>query len=258
MKISKLLSALLIVTLAISSCNTGNDDTNSPSITSAQVNGLTSFSEIQVLAGNNIVVTANISEDVELDSYRIQVMADFTSANSNVFSYDQTVSAGGLSATVNETITIPATATAGPYIVKITATDAAGRESETSITVLITSPTQAEINLSAPADNLVMSFGDTIFLAGTITDDVDLVTISLKGEPVQMAGGLSAAGGVFYESNFNLNGASDTSWDFSEVQTNNAYAILPTTGSTGNYELEIRALDSDDNVTVKSIPFSIF
>ena len=80
----------------------------------------------------------------------------------------------------------------------------------------------------------------------------------MLAEPAIESGGLVASGGPFYEGTFNLNGSSDTSWDMSEVQTNSAYIIAPATGTTGSYKVEIRAMDSDGNVTVETIPFSIF
>lgn len=259
MKTFKLLSLFAITaTMMFSSCNTNEDDTNSPTISAFLVNGIGSTGTIEVLAGNNIVVTATITEDLAMDSYRVQIMADFTPANGTPFSYDQSTNSGSLSTAVNETIAVPANTIGGPYKVILTATDAAGRVSDMELPVNITSPTQASINVTAPTNDFIISFNDTIFMAGTVTDDVDIVSIDFLAEPMQEAGGLVGAGGPFYEGGFNLNGSSDTTWDFAEVQTSGGYIIAPSTGSTGLHKLEIRATDSDGNVAVKTIPFNIF
>lgn len=249
-----LISAAIIVT----SCNKEEEDTNSPTIGSMLVNGSDAQAVIEVLAGNTLQVTANITEDIELESYRIQVVADFTPVSATPFSYDQTSDAGGQSASVDETIAIPASTVSGPYNVILTAIDAAGREAESTISVSITSPTQATINVTAPVANFTVSFNDTIFVVGTVADDVDIVSVQFVAEPMQESGGLVAAGGPFYEGTFSLNESSDTNWDMAEVQTSSAHIVAPATGSTGSYKLEIRATDSDGNVTVKSIPFSLF
>lgn len=259
MKNFRLFTALVLcASIGISGCNTGDDDTNAPSISTMLVNGVNALGTIEVLAGNTITVSASITEDVEMDSYRIQVVADFIPITGTPFSYDQTTSAAGLSATVNESIAVPANSIAGPYEVIVSAIDASGRESESTIVIAITSPTQASINVTTPSNDFIISFNDTILMSGTVTDDVDLVSIEFVAEPMQQAGGLVGAGGPFYEGIFNLNGSSDTSWDMSEVQTNAAYIIAPATGSTGLHKLEIRATDSDGNVAVKTIPFNIF
>ena len=154
---------------------------NSPTINSFLVNGIGTSGTAEILAGTNLVVTASITEDIEMDSYQVQVVADFTPAVGTPFSYDQTTSATGLAATVNETITIPASAIAGPYNVIITATDAAGRESELTITISITNPTQATIDVTSPTANFIISFSDTIVMVGSVTDDDDIVSIDFVG-----------------------------------------------------------------------------
>lgn len=247
----------LACSLVFASCNTNEDDTNSPVVTAFQVNGL-SFGTIEILAGNNILVTALITEDIAMDSYRVRVVADFTPVSGTPFSFDQTSNSGSLTTTVNETIAVPASAIAGPYKVILTATDAAGRESEMKIAFAITSPTQADINLTSPTPNFTVAFTDTIVLVGTVTDDVDIVSIAIVAEPAQQSGGLVAAGGPFYDGAFNLNGSSDTTWDFAEVQNSAAYVIVPSGITTGSYQLEIRATDSSGNVAIETVPFSVF
>ena len=97
--------------IGLFSCNQ-DDDTNSPSVESMLVNGIDQLGTLVLLAGNDLTISTTVTEDIELSSYRIQVVADFTA--SAPFSYDQTTNASGTTASINETISIPANTTAGP------------------------------------------------------------------------------------------------------------------------------------------------
>lgn len=261
----KALNRLAYISLAasimfMSSCSE-DEDTNSPSIDNYTVNGVELLGIVQLLAGEDLVVVATVNEDIELASYRIQVVADFTTSSATPFSFDQEYAASGLTASVNESIMVPANAIGGPYKVIITATDAADRVSgEFEIDVNVISPTQAVINLTDPLPGVThsLAFGDTIFLTGTVTDETDLTRIEIIVEPEQMEGGLTAAGGPFYDVAITIGGTSDTTYDLSGVAGQSGHIVVPSGITTGQYGLTIRAIDSHENVAVESITYNLF
>tara|TARA_B110000211_G_C14049441_1_gene540500 strand:+ start:184 stop:978 length:795 start_codon:yes stop_codon:yes gene_type:complete len=241
---------VLFIGLVIGCSKDENDDDVSPTFSGLQINGLASTDFIQVASGSTIDLTGTFNDDVALASYTI-VSSSTKMTGTNALSINSTFTLSGLSQTIAEPFVVNANTLAGPYTLSVIVKDSNGSESGTAeFDIAVTNTSIAQINLTSPLQNAYYSSNDTIFLLGNVTDDTDLQLIEIYIEPQPMAGGLTAVGTVFYEEAFFLNGASETSWDFSEVNTTNNYVVIPTITTSGLYSITITVTDSDGNIAV--------
>ena len=258
MKYSRsLLLLLAVVSLAFFGCKKEDPDTEKPVITSATVNGVDH--DIEVNAGATAAFQLTITDNKNLKQWKLDMHDDFDSHShgktlvNTPFSTINIYEISGTSVTSNQTITIAADAASGPYHAVLTALDAEGNESnfvELEINVVQTGqPVITVTNPDLSAENH-LHHGDTIHMAGTITDDVDLEEILISLEE----GGAHAHGKTgeapLYEQEWDLTGSSDTSWDFSTLVSEGKEIIIPAGAETGTYELVIVAKDSDGNYTI--------
>lgn len=247
------LASLILLALAFTLFSCKKEDTAAPTISNVLVNEASS--DIEIAAGTEVHFDATFADNEDLKEFKLDVHNNFDlhdhGKTANVrFSHQQIFSISGKSSTVHEHFDVPSDASAGPYHFILKALDQEGNESTPSeLSIVITQPGQAAINVTSHdfSSEVTVDAGDTLVLAGTITDDVDIQKITIIVEEHGDHSHGKVASGEVFEAEFDLPGASDTSWDFSALA--GQHIIFPT-GEHGDYELIILVEDSDDNHTI--------
>ena len=149
---------------------------------------------------------------------------------------------------------------AGPYSGYLTCLDGSERMGELNFEIVVTNPTQANINLVSPTPNVshTLMRGDSLELIGTITDDADIQQVQIIIEPAAPEGNFQPAGGPIYNETFAVAGSNDTTWDFAEVNNQGKGIYLAPGTTSGTYELIVLATDNDGNVSKVVVDLSIF
>ena len=242
----KILVFSLAIVVFLSACKKEDPDTEKPIISAVTVNGNTS--SVTLSAGSTLSFSISATDNIDLKQIKIDIHDAFDGHihSPNVPFSSQTIyNVSGKSTTITPSIQIPSIAASGPYDILIYAIDASGNEAVIKeLELIITQAGQAVIDITSP--NLALdwdySIGDTIFITGTITDDIDLSDIDISPENED-------TGALIYDEEFPQVGTTDTSWDFNELNLQSKWIIIPATASLGHHGLVIMVTDSDANVT---------
>lgn len=237
---------LLVLATMISSCRKEDPDTERPTINSVSINGSTS--SVTVSAGSSLNFSIALSDNIALKQLKIDIHDNFDGHghSPNIpFSTQRIYDLSGTSVTSTPSILIPSTAASGPYDIIISLIDASGNEAiQREIELTITQNGQAVIDITSPslATEWEYSPGDTIFISGTISDDIDIedIDISLENE---------TTGAVLYDEEFEQTGVADVLWNFNELNLQSKWIIIPSGASLGHHGLVIKVTDNDANVT---------
>ncbi len=236
---------LLLVAGVWTGCKKDEDpDATRPQINSATANG--EASALTVTAGSTLQFSINAYDDRELKQVKIDIHDSFDGHEhrNTPFSSQTIYTVSGTSASISPTVNIPSTAASGPYHIEIYCIDASGNEAlNYEIELEITQVGQPVLNVSSPdlSGELDHVPGDTIFITGNITDDIDLEEVWIKLENED-------TGAELYNETFDLSASTVTTWNFTELATQNKYIIIPAGAALGHHGLVIRAKDSDGNV----------
>lgn len=244
---SLVLSFLFLGISAVFMACSKDEDENEPTIDFVNING--QASDIAINAGDDFVVLAQFTDDVELGECRVEVYNLFKT--NEVLSYLKIYELAGVTATQEWTIEMLDTTSSGPYMLELRLLDAAGNEADTfELNFEILQSTQPVISLTAPnmSQTLTSSASDTIDFAGTVTDDsdIELITVELYDD-----------GSVLNTLTYNYTDSVVTSWDFSQIATDLLYFTIPSTTEVGTYDLEVTASDIDGNYTRQSATVTI-
>lgn len=252
MKAKKIIPMLALVA-AFSGCK--KSDIELPIIQSFTVNG--ESEEVEAAVGTVLNFSAILTDNENLQQYKIDLHDAFDGHTHNKtslyprFGYLNIIDISGASYTVNESELISPDAAAGPYDIIMQVLDETGNEGAFKEVVLtITRPDQAAITVSnydLSIENSVAA-GSRLTLAGTITDDADIVSVDIS---------LSGTNGDLYDQEFEFPGGADTTWDLSGIEAQGFPIDISSTAVAGQYQLKILAVDSDGNYTITKGYFTI-
>ena len=178
-----LLTVLAAVPLVFISCDS-DEDTTAPIIEHVHA-------DEEVAVGDDITIDADFTDNEGLGQAKIDIHDMFDGHNHGKvqvsWSETRTVNLEGTDDEIEETFTVPATATAGPYHAVVQCIDAEGNNSEfKEIDFWVTSPEAATFNVTDPQDESDVDVGDIIRLEGSVDDaggiDEVIVRIFVKEE----------------------------------------------------------------------------
>ncbi len=129
----------------------------------------------EVAVGDDFEVDADFSDNEELGQAKFDIHDIFDGHDhgkiASSWSETRTVELSGQDAEAEETFTVPANATAGPYHVVVQCTDAAGNSAEfKEFDFWVTSDEAPQYAVTSPMDDADYSFGDVIQIAGSVND----------------------------------------------------------------------------------------
>lgn len=198
-------------------------------------------------AGTTLNVEMSFLDNEELDQYRLKVESQFT----KTFTPFELVQVGylsGKSASPEFDFASPDSLVAGPYLASLEVIDADGNRSEeaTIPMLLLNDNDQAVIDVTSP--NLIgtysISKGDTLFLEGTVIDNVDLDLVCVVLD-------------TLYNEVFDLSAFIQSTWQFAQLGLQNKWLIIPANAVNGEYQLLLRAEDSDAHITVHTSTIAV-
>lgn len=257
-KVLKVLLPVIGSVLFLVSCDKDDDnDTTAPIIKSATIDG--KDHDIDVTVADDMTFVVEVSDNEELGQLKLDVHDVFdghahkSTAGIN-WAEVKIIELSGTSQTVNQVITIPNNATAGPYHANVLVIDAEGNEGElVELVVMVSNGSEPEINVTNPdfSGEVHAMKGSTLSLEGVITDNTDLAEILIVlEEEHDDHEHKSTQEEPLYEMDFDLTGSTDVSWDF---QTDgNVNIAIPASAETGHYLLTIRAEDAEGNINIVS------
>jgi hypothetical protein len=209
---------------------------------------------ISVLTGDSITISMTVTDDELLSQYKIDIHQNFDChGHSKLATTDweviDIVNITGTSTTVQRTIHVSDSATAGTYHFSIQVADHFGNSARTerfSINVLnsddtvspvltVTLPTTADLTVSL-TDSIP---NDSIVFAGNLADNVDLGTGGNGRVELRYWRDSSANVFMLYNESFFEGIGSSLDFDF--------VATVPPTLSVGGYIFEVRAFDGVNN-----------
>jgi len=258
MKKFQIFSLLVAFSFLFVACDDDDDleDTVAPEIKSVTINE--EDHDIMVMAGEEMHIDAELSDNEALGELKIDVHDVFeghSHGKKSAFKWAEvlTVELSGKEQTVHEHMDVPEDATAGPYHAILRVIDEEGNEGEfEEVEFMISNGSEPMINVTDPdfSNEVHAPKGSTLSLVGTITDDTDLeeIIIHLKEEHDDDHDHKSAMDEEIYEEDFDLDGTADTSWDFQA--DGNVNISIPADAEEGHYELMIRAMDSEGNMNI--------
>ncbi|MEN7546677.1 DUF4625 domain-containing protein [Rapidithrix thailandica] len=247
--------------LLLTNCDNDDDDAikdvEAPVVKSITLNAESEKAVAQ--AGNSLKIAFELSDNQALGEIRMDIHSNFDGhahggrLAADPFTWEKIINLGEQKAFKDEiTVDIPAEAIAGPYHFEAVVLDKAGNEAETYIADLtLTKEGQPVITVDSHnlEEEIVATPGTNLDLQGKITDDVDLAEISIEiaeehdhdhdhgesehhenEEPV-------------YSIDIDLEGDNDTLFKLEHS------IPLPADLAAGHYELMIKAMDSDGNIT---------
>lgn len=237
------------------SCDKDDDtDTTAPVINSATIDGKEEGIEANV--GNAMTFEVKVSDNEALGQLKLDVHDAFDG-----HSHDKSsginwanvaiIDLSGTEQTVSHDMEIPTNATAGPYHADIYIIDAEGNEGEfVERLVMIRNGSEPVIDVTNPdfSGEVDITVGSILSIEGVVTDDTDLAEIYIILEEEHDDSHKSTQEEPLYEMDFDLEGASDLTWDF-QVDGNVNIAI-PSTAEEGHYVLTVRAEDSEGNINI--------
>lgn len=245
-----------ILAIGFSSCTKDDDDdSTAPSIKNATINGLDE--DISISIGNELNFEALLSDDEALGQFKIDIHDIFDGHShgkkaSTPWVYTQTFDLSGTSQNFQGKITVDNSATAGPYHSILRLIDEAGNESDfTEIDFMILNGDEAQIAISAPdfSSEVHLDKGDTLKIMGQITDNVDLeeIIVRLEEDHDSHSHGKKQEDAL-YETDFDLTGSSDLTWDFQiDGQMN---IVIPTSAESGDYIFVVIVKDNEGNLNI--------
>lgn len=257
-KMKRIFNVLLAVIgsgIVMISCDKDDDtDTTAPVINSATIDGKEEGIEANV--GNAMTFEVKVSDNEALGQLKLDVHDAFDG-----HSHDKSsginwanvaiIDLSGTEQTVSHDMEIPTNATAGPYHAEILVIDAEGNEGEfVERVIMIRNGSEPGIEITSPdfTNEVHVSKGSTLSLEGVVTDETDLAEILIILEEEEEDAHKSVQHEALYEMDFDLEGASDLTWDF-QIDGNVNIAI-PATAEEGHYVLTVRAEDSEGNINI--------
>lgn len=181
------------------------------------------------------MVGATLKDDVELASLFMEVTPAQDGGNWKD-SHSRDVS--GTEQKINETFLVPGNVNDGHYYIDFRLLDKKGNLTETS------SSHFEVINNQKPSIDVSIGSveaGDTMKISGTVTDNKDVAHVSVR---IKIPPGYSGDP-TYYQEQFDLDGPSDTLWDFQKDGAVKVY--FPPFAKTGKYSLQISAADNEGN-----------
>lgn len=257
-KMKRIFNVLLAVIgsgVMMISCDKDDDtDTTAPVINSATIDGKEEGIEANV--GNAMTFEVKVSDNEALGQLKLDVHDAFDG-----HSHDKSsginwanvaiIDLSGTEQTVSHDMEIPTNATAGPYHAEILVIDAEGNEGEfVERVIMIRNGSEPGIEITSPdfTNEVHVSKGSTLSLEGVVTDETDLAEILIILEEEEEDAHKSVQHEALYEMDFDLEGASDLTWDFQ--LDGNVNIAIPATAEEGYYVLTVRAEDSEGNINI--------
>jgi hypothetical protein len=237
----------LIIVIAFVSCKKEVNDDEKPEI----ITTFLSTSTPQV--GTQLKFSADISDNYLIGSYKIYVVDNFGFTADSI---EETNRLWHLSVTEienqnvhtinNYTINIPTTASAGPYSLTLTVLDSKGNESAKKELYfeVINNTNQPTISIIEPVVSSVYNQGDTIYVGGTIQDDIAIEEISFNA---------NNSNGTFFNQSIYYDTIITTSFDV--VTDGNIKIALPAV--SGDYSLTTSVKDTVGNFKIKTTNFTV-
>lgn len=229
---------LFLFVAVIFSCKKA--DSELPTISEIKVNG--SASTVLVSPGESINVAALISDNEELNQFKIDIHHDFDghSHKSMTTRYAEIriKDISGASYNLNENFSIPENASSGTYHGTIRAVDKEGNQSENRLFYFdVIRPEQPTINLTLPTS---IEAGNNLNISGTVNGNVFIsqVFIKLVAENT---------GNSLYNQTFNLATSELLSWD---PVSDGAVSINIPVGTSGKLKFRLRVEDINGNNTI--------
>lgn len=242
---------IFLVALLSFSCSDDEDqdtDTIAPEIHEVEIDG--EHEEIVIESNTTIFLEVEVEDNEALNELKLEVHDNFdghehgkrSSTWEEVFIWE----VSGTEMIFEKDIAVPY-ATAGDYHMVFRALDEAGNESEfVELNVVLTNGEEPEIDLSNPdfEDGFEIAIGDSINLVGIITDDMDIEEITIhiaEAEEHDHDHDHESVDSEIFEMDIDLDGAADMTYSI------DLDIPVPFGTESGEYEIEIRALDSDGN-----------
>ena len=228
--------------LAIGCSDNGNSDEDKPTITS--VNFLDGNS---IEAGDSLNVRISFSDNIALSEAFIEIHDNFEGhkhkkANTK-FSASEILTLEGASDAQLASFIIPSNAAAGPYHMNISVLDAEGNRSDTKVlTFYITQPGQPVFK--SMVQELTTSLNEDFTIEFEVEDDIDLKEISYVMEDEN-----NPDAEPIFDGDIDLTGPDDLGFTFKQT-----FSI---SSATDEVHFIVRALDSDENLSVASIEIHV-
>lgn len=241
---------VLALLAGLSACN-NNEDTTAPMI--VHVHG-----PEEVAAGDDFEIEADFSDNEELGQAKIDIHDIFDGHDHGkvmvAWSETRVVQLSGKDAEIEETFTVDANATAGPYHAVVQCLDAEGNTAEfEEVDFWVTRADAAQFNVTSPADDSDMAVGDVISFVGDVMDDagIEEVIVRVYEDHGDEEGHDHEDGEhdeYIYEEEVEANGA--TAWDLSLLTPITILADWIEEGEDhGDFVIEISAIDSNENIS---------
>jgi len=238
-----LLPSILLLLAAVGCQKASNDNTDPGIVIQSPGDSLT------FITGQTFVLQANLSDNDRLSQYKFDFHNNFDGhSHRPVATPWARVIIGNLpsqnSVIVSLNVTIPADAAAGVYHMVGSVVDANGNEmfADPIIMFLVSSLDSIApvISMTAPDSGDAFLVGDTVFMTGTITDNLGLMDIDL--EIVEDA-------------------TSIIKYSYSESISGISYSLntkTPTSGwPIGAYTLTVVARDTTYNIAIEKVPITV-
>jgi uncharacterized membrane protein len=238
---NRIVSFVLIIAIAFSSCKQGKDD-ELPVLTNLRVNSTSG--QLFVAAGSTITVEVTFQDSRALGKYTLDIEGVFDGSPANKkqdyvpYSLSETFTALNRQDFDLRVFDIPNNATSGLYKVKVTTYDDGGNKSNTGeFDLIITNPSTPEITVINPdlADSWKFYRSDTINLVGGISDIDGLKEIKLS---LNEEGKTS----IYYQTI--VIDTPVTTYNFADLPVP---VNIPSDASIGNYRLNISGKDVQGN-----------
>lgn len=235
-----------------------NNDVIAPSLKTVTINN--QVRDISVNPGDQMKVVIAANDNIKLSELKLSIHDAFDGHGHNkknvAWQYSQVIPVSGTSSTKEVLLDVPEDAASGPYHLTVLVLDAAGNQGKLVERLFnITGEGQPVISVTEPdfTNGFTVAAGDSIILRGTVTDDLDLAHV----EVFVLREGAGTGEAPIYEENFILPGIDDTEFNFSELDTLNKKIFIPSNATPGEYEILIKAKDSDGNYTFAGTEFDV-
>ena len=215
-------------------------DSELPVISSVRVNN--SSETVNVEPGESILVTALITDNEDLNQFKIDIHHDFDGHSHKTmtarYSEIRIVDISGSTHNLSETFIIPENTSSGAYHGTIRAVDKEGNQSENVLFYFnVVRSGQPVIAITAPQS---VAAGTNFGISGTITGTANLSLIQIRAIA-------ESTGNSLYTQSFNVASAQSTTWDAEE---NANISIAVPENLTGKIKFRVRAEDINGNNTI--------
>lgn len=230
--------------LVLAACQSEDVDTVAPEFQEISINGSTE-EEVDVDAGERLEMSVEASDDINLRQLKIDIHDGFDGhghgkRSSTAWVYVNILEMSGTSDWVVDSPMVPANATAGLYHAVFRLLDDSGNESAfVERDLIVSNGSEPEISITNPADGASMSPGDTLWIAGDITDAEGLAEVHIILENHDESTVVEVDE---WEEEWTAN--NPTSW---KPQDHGVYVVLPTSYANDEVELLIISKDVDGN-----------